>query len=107
MSQVWVWILAGVARLVLALKLAAASIVTRVLATFGLTMVSFETVLPVLKSYVLQFAAGLPQEALNFLGAIGLGQAMSMVFSALTIQLAHRVFIVPKAVADALPGQSS
>lgn len=105
MSAVWTWIIGGIARLVLAFKAAAYSIVTRVLGAFGLTLVSFNTLLPQLKSFVLQFASGLPKEALDFIGAIGLGQAMSMVFSALTIQLSFKMFIVPKAVADALPGQ--
>lgn len=107
MSQVWVWIIGLVARVVIAFKAAAYSIVTRVLATFGLTIVSFETVLPQIKAFVMQYVSGLPPETLNFLGAVGLGQAMSMVFSALTIQLSYKTFIVPKAVADALPGQGS
>lgn len=104
MSQVWEWIIGGIARLLIALKLAAAGIVGRVLGTFGLTMVTFEALLPQLKSFMLQFASGLPSEALNFIGAIGLGQAMSMIFSALTVRLAWKVFIVPKAIADGLGG---
>ena len=104
MSQVWVWILGGIARLLIALKLAAAGIVGRVLATFGLTLVSFEALLPQLKAFVQQFTAGLPAEALNFIGAIGLGQAMSMIFSALTVRLAWKVFIIPKSIADGLGG---
>lgn len=104
MNQVWTWIIGFVARLVGALKLAAAGIVLRVLGTFGLTIISFKAVLPQLKAFVLQYVSGMPAEALNFLGAIGMGQAMSMIFSALTIQLAHKVFIVPKTVADAIQG---
>ena len=104
MSQIWEWIIGGIARLVIALKLAAAGIAGRVLGTFGLTMVSFEALLPQLKSYVTQFASGLSGEALNFLGAVGMGEAMSMVFSALTVRLVWRVFIVPKVVADQLGG---
>lgn len=104
MSVVWGWIIGGIARLVTALKLAAAGIAGRILGTFGLTMVTFEALLPQLKAFVLQFASGLTAEALNFLGAIGLGQAMSMIFSALTVRLAWKVFIVPKSIADGLGG---
>lgn len=104
MSQVWEWIIGLVARLLIGLKLAAASIVSRVLATFGLTLVSFKTLLPLLKDYVLQLVGSLPDNAREFLAAIGLGQAMSMVFSALVVQLTFKVFVMPKAVADALPG---
>lgn len=104
MSQVWEWIIGLVARVVIGLKLAAASIVSRVLATFGLTLVSFKTLLPPLKAYVLELVGGLPENAREFLAAIGLGQAMSMVFSALVIQLSFKLFVMPKAVADALPG---
>jgi hypothetical protein len=104
MSQVWEWIIGAIARLLEGLKLAAAGIVGRVLSTFGLSMVTFKSVLPSLKSFVLQFTSGIPAEAMNFLGAIGLGEAMSMVFSALTVRLAWKVFIVPTSVANQLPG---
>ena len=106
MSAVWEWITGGIARLIIALKLAAAGIVGRILGTFGVTMVTFEALLPQLKSFVLQFASGMPAEALNFLGAVGLGQAMSMIFSALTVRLAWKLFIVLKSIADGLGGGS-
>lgn len=102
--MVWTWIVNGIARLLVQLKVAAAGIVGRILATFGLTMVTFDSVLPNLKSFIVQYTSGLTSEALNFLGAIGVGQAMSMIISALTIRLAWKVFIIPKAVADNLGG---
>lgn len=102
MNQVWTWITGGIAHLLAGLKTVAASIVMRVLGTMGLTVISLKGVLPQLKAFVLQFVSGMPAEAINFLGAIGLGQAMSMVFSALTVQLAAKTFIVPKPVADSL-----
>ncbi|MEL1264408.1 DUF2523 family protein [Pseudoxanthomonas putridarboris] len=104
--MIWDWIIKGIATLLFQLKIAAAGIVGRVLATFGLTMVTLNGVLPNLKSFVSQYAAGLSPEAMNFLGAIGLGQAMSMVLSALTIRLTWKVFIIPKGIADQLGGGS-
>ena len=50
------------------------------------------------------YVSGLPAQALEFLGAIGLGEAMSMILSALTIRLASKVFIVPTSVAQQLGG---
>lgn len=105
--MVWQWIVDGIAKLLIALKLAAAGIFGRILATFGLSMVTFDAVLPNLKAFVLQYTSGLPAEALNFLGAIGLGQAMSMIFSALTIRMAWKVFIVPTSTVASLTGGGS
>lgn len=97
MSQVWEWIMGAIAQLVGALKAAAAGIFGKVLGTFGLTMVTFNSVLPPLKAYIVNLAGGLPGPYLEFLGAVGIGIAMSMILSALTIRLAWKVFIVPKA----------
>lgn len=105
-NVVWAWITGGISRLMTAIKLAAAGIVGRILSTFGLSIVSFEAILPNLKSFVMQYVSGLPSEALNLLGALGVGQAMSMILSALTVRLAWKVFIVPTALADQLGGQS-
>lgn len=104
MGQVWKWITDGTAWFMAALKGAAGMIAGKVLAFFGLTMISFQSLLPELKDFVLQFASGLPPEAMDFLGAIGIGQAMSMVFSALTVRLGMKIFIVPTAVAAQLRG---
>lgn len=104
MGMVWGWITGGVGHFLALLKIAAAGIIGRVLATFGLSLVTFKGVLPSLKALMLQFVSGMPADALQFLGAIGLGQAISMVFSALSVRLAWKVFLVPKSVADAMGG---
>lgn len=104
MGMVWGWITGGSGHFLALLKIAAASIVGRVLATFGLSLVTFKGILPSLKAFVVQFISGMPADALQFLGAIGLGQAISMVFSALAVRMAWKVFLVPKAVADSLGG---
>lgn len=103
-GQVWDWITRGSAHLFGAFKAGIGTLGMKLLGTFGLTIVSFKTLLPELKSFVMQYANLLPAETLNFLGYLGVGEAMSMVFSALTISLAARVFVVPKTVADTLPG---
>lgn len=106
MGQVWEWITGGIAFLIGSLKAAIGSIAGRVLGTFGLSIISFEAALPALKAFVMQYVNGLPADALNFLGAIGLGQGMSMILSALTFALANKVWVVPTSVANQLPGAS-
>lgn len=100
MGKVWEWITGGVVFLIAGVKTAAAGIVGKVLTTFGLTMVTFEALLPNLKQFVMGYVSGMPADALNMLGALGIGQAMSMILSALTVRMAYRVFIVPTSVAN-------
>ncbi|UNU12605.1 DUF2523 family protein [Xanthomonas translucens] len=86
------------------LKDAAAGIVGKILATFGLTAVTFQSILPSLKAFVLQYVGGLSGPTLDLLGYLNVGTAMSMVLSALTVRLTWKVFLVPKSVADQLAG---
>lgn len=102
--QIWFWITGAITRLLIAFKMQAAGISARVLTTMGLTWVSFDAVLPQLKAFVIQHASGMGAEAANFLGYLGVGEAMSMVFSALTVRLAGRAFLAPKAVVDQMQG---
>lgn len=84
------------------LKAAAAGIVGKVLSTFGLTMVSFNSLLPELKSLLAQQVAGLPGWATNLISALGIDVAMTIVVSALTVRMAWKVWIIPKSVATQL-----
>lgn len=102
MSAIWGWILGGIGHLLSGLKAIAATIVGKVLATFGLTLISISALLPQLKAFVLQFVSGIPAELLNFLGYLNIGVAMSMIFSALTVRLALKVLIVPTAAVSQL-----
>lgn len=81
------------------LRLAAAGIVGQVLSTFGLTMVSFNSVLPELKSLLAAQVAGLPGWATNLIGALGIDVAMTIIVSALAVRMAWKVWIIPKSVA--------
>lgn len=84
------------------LKDAAAGIVGKVLSTFGLTMVSFNSVLPQLKSFLAAQVAGLPGWAINLISALGIDVAMTIVISALSVRMAWKVWIIPKSVANQL-----
>lgn len=102
--MVWVWITKGALFLVGKLKDTASGIVGKILATFGLSLVSFEAILPSLKSFVLQYASGLSGTTLQLIGYLNVGVAMSMVLSALTVRMTWKVFLVPTSVANQLGG---
>ena len=102
LNPVWKWITGGIGYLLSGLKNAAAGMVGKVLSTFGLTMVTFQSLLPNLKDFVTQYTDLLPADVMNFLGAIGLGQAMSMILSALMVRMAWKVFVIPTSVADTM-----
>lgn len=104
MGQVWTWITDGIAHLLGGLKTAAFGIVGKVLSTFGLSLVTFEALLPRLKEFVLSLLSGAPQMALEMLAATGIGEGMSMIFSALTVRLAWKVMIVPTTIAQTIQG---
>lgn len=103
-GMVWGWIVKGVIHAIGKLKDAAAGIVGKVLATFGLTTVTFDTVLPNLKQFIQSQIGGLDGPTAQLLGYLEVGTAMSMILSALTVRLAWKVFIVPKSVADSISG---
>lgn len=102
MGQVWEWITGGIQHLIAALKGAVGGFIARGLGAFGLTVVSFHSVLPNLKTFVQNNISAIPPDAMNLLGALGIGQAMSMILSAYTVKMAWRVWIVPKSVADGM-----
>lgn len=102
MSKIGVLLHLLVGNLFAAFKLGAAAIVARVLATFGLTLVTFNGILPGIKQFMSSYINLLPASALNFVGSIGLDVAMSMILSALSVRLAWKVFVVPTSVAQGM-----
>ena len=102
MGMVSEWIVDATTSLVGKLKDAAAGLIGKGLATFGLTTVTFNALLPKLKEFVMQFVGGLDGPAMQMLNYLGVGISFSMILSALTVRMAWKVFIVPKAVADQL-----
>ena len=102
MGMVADWIKDGVAHLIGSLKESISGIVGKFLAASGLTTVSWTAVLPNLKAFIAQQMGGISGPAAEMLGYLRVGEAISMILSALTIRLAWKVFIVPKAVADTM-----
>lgn len=85
-------------------KLGAASIVSRVLGTFGLTLVSMNTLLPDIKEFIQGYVNQLPPKVLELAAALGVDVFFTMIASALVVKMAFKVFLLPKSVADNLPG---
>ncbi len=102
MGMVSDWIIDATTSLVGKLKDASAGMLGKMLAAFGLTTVTFNALLPKLKEFVMQFIGGLDGPAMQMLNYLGVGISFSMILSALTVRMAWKVFIVPKAVADQL-----
>lgn len=85
--------------LFLGLKQIAANIVGRILASFGLTLVTFNSLLEPAKAFLASHLNGLPSNALNLFSALGLDVAMTIIVSALSIRYMWKVFIIPRTAA--------
>ena len=107
MGMVADWVKDGVIFLLDKAKGAMHGIVSQALATFGLSMVTINQALPNLKAFVLSNVGSLPGPVQQALGYLGVGEAISMILSALTVRLTWKVFIVPKSVADQMSGGQS
>jgi len=103
-GQVWEWITGAIVRIVAAFKGAVSGFIGKALGTMGLSVVSFQSILPNVKNFVTSHISAIPPDAMNLLGALGIGQSMSMIVSAFTVRMAWRVWIVPKNIADGLGG---
>lgn len=91
-----------VGSIITALKLAGGYIVTRVMAALGLSWASFEYVLPEVKAYLVDKAALLPSEAVQFFSAIGLDVFMVMIVSAVVARVGMQVFLVGTAKLESM-----
>lgn len=83
-----------VGSLLSAFKLAAGWLVSRAMAALGLSWVSFEYVLPEVKSWLVDRADLLPARAVQFLSAVGLDVFMVLIISAIVAKIGIQVFMV-------------
>ena len=103
-NQVWDWIVKGIGKFFVLFKDAVAGLVSKVLGTFGLSLVTFNGILPDLKAFLAGFFDDLPPAVVQLASAVGLDAGMSMIVSALTVRMAWSVFIIPTSVKQQLQG---
>ena len=77
-------------------------IVGKIVSWFGVTLVTWNAILPDLKGFVENYVADLPDQAKVMMSALGVDQALSMILSALVIRLAWKVFFIPTSVAQSM-----
>ncbi|HHA2385815.1 DUF2523 family protein [Stenotrophomonas maltophilia] len=99
MSMIWEWITRGVNLVWTVLFGGIGRIVTKTLSTAGITLVSVNQLLPVLKTTIANYVGSLPDTAHNFLGAVGFDVFMTMILSALSVRFAFK--LIPMSTAQA------
>lgn len=80
-------------------KFGAASLVSRVLGAFGLTLISLKALLPDLKGFVQQYFNAIPPEGAKWISALGVDVFIVAVISALIIKISTKVILAPKSAA--------
>lgn len=95
------WVIELVERFFVRAGEVGSSVVAKILGSFGLTVVTVRSILPDVKGFVTQYVTALPPQLLDLFFAVKADVAMSMILSALTIKMAWKFFVVPKAM---LPG---
>ena len=103
-NQVWDWVIKGIGHFFGALKNVISNLVGRVLGTFGLSLVTFNGILPDLKTFLYGFFDDLPPKVVQLASAVGLDAGMTMIVSALTVRMAWQVFVIPTSVKTTLQG---
>lgn len=97
-------IIVFVKNMVAGLVAAVPALFTRFLAATGLTLITFTSVLPQFKAFMSSFFGSLPSEASNLIGALGVDLCVSMILSAYAIKLSWKWFVIPRSVAENMPG---
>lgn len=99
MSMVWEWIKRGINLWWTVMFGGVGRMVTKALSTAGITLVSINQLLPILKTTIATYVGSLPDTAHNFLGAVGFDQFMTMILSALSVRFMFK--IIPMSTAKA------
>ena len=103
-TDLWKFCAKGLEYLFHLFKVGMVNIVTRVLAAFGLSIVTVNTLFPALRGWLEGYMTSLPSNVLDFMGAIGLDIFMGAVISALVVESTTRIFLMPTAAVDAIRG---
>ncbi|OHY71956.1 DUF2523 family protein [Stenotrophomonas maltophilia] len=101
-ADIWGWITRAVNLFWTVLFGGIGRMVTKALSTAGITLVSIDQLLPVLKTTIATYVGSLPQDANNFLGAVGFDQFMTMILSAVSVRFMFKIIPMPTAQAQQL-----
>jgi hypothetical protein len=102
MTAIGDWIARAVAHMFTVFRDGAVFIVGKVLATFGITLVSMNALLPDLKAFLMEYTAALPPAVTEMAAAVGLDVFFTMILSALTVRLAGKIIPMPTSLATQL-----
>ncbi|WP_295964356.1 DUF2523 family protein [uncultured Xanthomonas sp.] len=102
MSTIWDWIRRAVGYLWTVFFSGIGRIVSKITATFGVTLVSVNALLPNLKAFITNYVSALPGWAQNFLGAVGFDVFVTMIISALSVRFMFTLIPMPTSVAQQL-----
>ncbi|HBK46580.1 MAG TPA: hypothetical protein DDZ67_09140 [Xanthomonadaceae bacterium] len=91
--------------LVTGLKLAAGSIVGRVMSALGLTWVNVIYALPQVKQWIAEKFSGLPDNVMAILSASGIDVFMTLIVSAIVARVGMRTFTTSITALESLIGQ--
>lgn len=100
--MIWDWITRAVNLLWTVLFGGIGRLVTKVLSTAGITLVSVNSLLPSLKSFIMDYVGGLPDWAHNFIGAVGFDQFITMIISAVSVRFMFKIIPMPTPMAQQL-----
>lgn len=93
--------------LVTGFKLAAGSLVGRVMAAVGLTWVNFAYTLPTVKAWLVEKFAGLPPNYREILAASGIDIFMTLVVSAIVVRVGMKTITTSLASLQGLIGNEA
>lgn len=100
--MIWDWISRAVNLLWTVMFAGIGRIITKALSTAGITLVSVSQLLPILKSFVLEYFSSLPDWASNFIGAVGFDKFITMILSALSVRYMFKIIPMPTSAAQDL-----
>lgn len=100
-------IIKWVGMLITGIKLAASSFVGRAMAGLGVVWVNFRVVLPEVKAFLADRFSALPADALNFIAALRVDDAMVLVISAIAARTGMKMLTTTVVAVEQLLGQEA
>ncbi|HEY4583748.1 MAG TPA: DUF2523 family protein [Lysobacter sp.] len=100
--MIWSWIRRGVGYAWDVFFGGIGRIGAKVLSTYGVSLVSVNSLLPPIKAYIVQYANALPPKASQLLGALGFDVFVTIILSAVCVAYGSRLIPMPTSAAKAM-----